>query len=119
VPIPDYQTLMLPLLEVSGDGQVHTNVKAVEQLAAKFALTERERRELLPSGRQAKFDNRMGWATWYLKKAGLLETAGRGRFKITERGREVLRGKQARINVAFLRQFPEFAAFKEKPRQQS
>jgi restriction system protein len=71
--IPDYQSVMLPLLRVASDGKEHTKSEAVESIAVELNLTDEERKELLPSGRQATFDNRVGWANTYLKKAGLLE----------------------------------------------
>jgi restriction system protein len=91
--IPDYQSIMLPLLKFASDGLEHSLRETIEALADKFGLTGDERSELLPSGQQAVFDNRVGWARTYLKKAGLLETTRRGYYKITERGQEVLRKK--------------------------
>ena len=70
--VPDYQSLMLPLLVYASDGIEHCLREAIEALAVQFSLTPDERRELLPSGRQATFDNRVGWSRTYLKKAGLL-----------------------------------------------
>src|ERR1035441_2415284 len=109
--IPDYQTLMLPLLKIAADGKEHTKREALNQLAAQFGLTEEERKELLPSGNQEVFDNRLGWARTYLKKAGLIQYIQRGHFQITNRGQSVLTQNPAVINVAFLRQFPEFLEF--------
>ncbi len=111
VTIPDYQSLMLPLLIYASDGNEHSLRDAIEALATKFSLTPDERREVLPSGRQATFDNRVGWSRTYLKKAGLLTSPKRSYFQITQRGQEVLAQKPASINVAFLRQFPEFIEF--------
>ncbi len=88
--IPDYQNLMLPLLKILRDGQEHSLSEVIETLANELQLTDEDRKELLPSGKQAKFDNRVGWARTYLKKAGLLESTGRGKFCITERGLELL-----------------------------
>ena len=84
--IPDYQTVMLPLLRVGADGQEHSLREAIESLANEFGLSDEERKELLPSGGQATFDNRVGWARTYMKKAGLLESPRRGYFRITDRG---------------------------------
>jgi restriction system protein len=109
--IPDYQTLMLPLLKTAADGNVHTKREALTQLAQQFGITDEELKELLPSGNQAVFDNRLGWARTYLKKAMLIEYPLRGQFQITERGKCVLAKNPAFINVAFLRQFPEFLEF--------
>jgi restriction system protein len=111
MPIPDYQTLMLPLLKLAEDGKVHTKRNAVTELAAQFGVTEEERKELLPSGNQAVFDNRVGWARTYLKKALLISYVQRGQFQITERGQSVLAKSPPRIDVAYLRQFPEFLEF--------
>ncbi len=88
--IPDYQTLMLPVLKLASDGQEHKFAHAIEHLAQEFGLTDDERNELLPSGTQAVFNNRVGWARSYLKQAGLLNAPRRGFFNISERGRELL-----------------------------
>jgi restriction system protein len=114
--IPDYQSIMLPLLKFAGDGEEHSLREAIEALADEFSLTDEERKELLPSGRQATFDNRVGWARTYMKKAGLLESTKRGYFQITERGLDVLKQNPPEINNAFLRQFPEFIEF-QTPKQ--
>lgn len=111
--VPDYQSIMLPLLTIAGDGQEHSLREVIEALASQFSLTTDDRKELLPSGRQAKFDNRVGWARTYLKKAGLLESPGRGTFRITERGVEVLQSDLPQISAKFLRQFPEFVEFQK------
>lgn len=108
---------MLPLLELARDGKEHSIQEAVEYLAKRFNLTEQDRRELLPSGKQKVLDNRTGWARTYLKKAGLLETPRRTIFEITKRGLEVLDKKPAKINVAYLAQFPEFLEFKSLKRE--
>ena len=83
----------------------------IEDLSARFKLSESDRKELLPSGTDTIFDNRVGWARTYLKKAGLIQYVRRGYFQITDRGRTVLSKKPAKIDVAFLRQYPEFAEF--------
>ena len=117
--IPDFQTIMLPLLTLSSDGEVYYIHDAVNQLADQFELTEEERTKLLPSGQQPIFYNRVGWARTYLKKAGLLEDPKRGYFQITGRGREVLVDNPARIDMKFLRQFPEYIEFRETIRETS
>jgi restriction system protein len=78
--IPDYQSIMLPLLRLAADGVVHKYRDAVESLARHFALSNDERREFLPSGKQPTFDNRVGWARTYMTKAGLLSSPKRGQF---------------------------------------
>ncbi len=109
--IPDFQTIMLPLMEFAGDGQEHSLRETIDALADQFGLTPDERKELLPSGRQEVFDNRVGWARTYLAKAGLLEKTRRSHYAISARGRGVLARNPDRIDVKFLRQFEEFRAF--------
>lgn len=110
--IPDYQTVMLPLLRFAVDQQEHSLREAIDKLAEEFGLTDEERKELLPSGQQEVFMNRVGWARTYMKKAGLLESTRRGYFKVTERGLKVLRQDLARIDINFLEQFEEFRQFR-------
>jgi restriction system protein len=110
--IPDYQSCMLPLLNFYGDGNDHTFRESVESLAKQFKLTDEERNELLPSGQQEIFDNRIGWARTYMKKAILIESPKRGINKITARGLDVLKQKPSRIDVNFLMQFDEFQEFR-------
>lgn len=114
--IPDYQTLMLPLLKIVGDGIVHTNRDVVNQLAVQFGVSEAERKELLPSGKQEVFDNRVGWARTYVKKALLIDSVQRGQFRITERGMKVLAESPERIDVTYLSRFPEFVEFQRPAR---
>jgi restriction system protein len=102
---------MLPLLELSADGQEHKVSDATQALSDAMNLTAEERQLTLPSGRQAAMANRVGWARTYLTKAGLLDSPRRGSFVITGRGRKVLADKPGQINVRFLRQFPEFLEF--------
>lgn len=116
--IPDYQSCMLPLMRLVSDGQDHSLTEAVDKLALGFRLTEDERRELLPSGRQPKLDNRVGWAKTYLQKAGLLEAAGRAEFRITTRGIATMQQNPAAINDKFLMRFPEYIEFKRRSNKQ-
>ena len=110
--IPDYQSIMLPLLKLAGDGEVHRFRRAIDALADHFKLSDEERRDLLPSGAQATFDNRVGWAKTYMMKAGLLESPKRGMFKIADRGKKVLDENPETINVPYLEQFEEFLEFR-------
>src|SRR5919106_882926 len=111
--VPDFQTLMLPLLELAGDGQQHTSAEAVESLAQRFQLSSDDRGQLLQNG-QPRFNNRVGWTTTYLKKAGLLQAVGPGRFQLTDRGRDVLASPPSAIDVAFLEsRFPEMSEFRK------
>src|ERR1700680_2126073 len=112
--IPDYQTCMLHLLRLASDGAEHTLKDAVPALADIFHLTDAERTELLPSGQQAVFHNRVAWANTYLKKAGLLCAPRRGVFMIADRGKSVLAQNPPKIDLKLLEQFPEFLAFKAK-----
>jgi restriction system protein len=109
--IPDYQSLMLPLLRYIGDQKEHHLRETIDALAHQYKLTGEEQKELLPSGQQSIFDNRVGWARTYMKKAGLIESVKRGYFKITERGLQVLKEEPNEINVRFLKRFPEFVEF--------
>lgn len=111
--IPDYQTVMLPLLRFLRDGKEHNIGEVVESLADEFDLSPDERQQLLGSGQQTVIRNRAGWARTYLKKAGLIASTRRGFFRITERGQAVLASKPERIDLKYLEQFPEFVAFRE------
>ena len=111
MPIPDYQTCMLPLLVFLSDKQEHSIRETIDHLAKNFNLSDQERKELLPSGQQAIFKNRVGWARTYLGKAGLLESTRRGYFRITQRGLEVLGKKPDKITKKYLEQFDEFQSF--------
>lgn len=121
MPIPDYQTIMLPLLQSAADGKGHSLAETVDSLAMEFRLSPAELTELLPSGQQEVFKNRVGWARTYLKKAGLLETPRRGLIVITEAGRAALAENPGRIDVQYLRRFPAFLEFQapKKPMENS
>jgi len=106
--IPDFQTVMLPLLQLASDGKEHILREAGERLAIEFNLSEEEKSQLLPSGRQPIFYNRVSWAKVYLQQAGLLLSPRRGCFQISEKGQQVLANKPERINIKFLETFPEF-----------
>jgi restriction system protein len=119
MPIPDFQSVMLPLLQLAGDGSEHRFRDAVEKLATHFALTDEERGELLPSGTAPTFDNRLGWARTYLKQAGLLESPKRGFFQITGRGKDLLAQGPAKIDLELLERFEEYRAFRSRRREAS
>ncbi len=114
MPVPGYQDLMLPLLQLAADGQEHTITDAIDTLADQFALSDAERELMLPSGTQTQLYNRCTWALTYLTKSLLLNKSARGRFKIAPRGETALRTKPTRIDHAFLMQFQEFREFKQK-----
>jgi restriction system protein len=107
MPVPDFQSMMLPLLRFAGDGQEHKLRDGIEFIADHFKLSPEDREELLPTGNQTRLDNRVGWARTHLKKAGLLDLVRRGVFLITPRGREVLQQNPPALNLKFLDQFPE------------
>lgn len=111
--LPDYQSLMLPILRFAGEqpGEV-TGAAATEAIAAKLNLSEADLRHMLPSGTQSTITNRVSWAVVYMKKARLLESTRRGYFRITERGADFLKTKPERIGLADLDKFEEFKAFK-------
>ena len=111
--IPDYQICMLPFLRFLSDQQEHALREAEDTLAKEFQLSPVERSELLPSGQQRVFTNRIAWARTYLKKAGLLEAPKRAVCKITERGLQALASNPVRIDAKYLEQWPEFIAFRD------
>ena len=112
--VPDYQSLMLPLLQFAGEKKDETSTgEAVEVLAMKLALTDHDLKEMLPSGIQSTFVNRVGWASTYMKKAGLLEATRRGYYRVTSRGQELLKKQPRAVNVKLLKQYPEFMAFQQ------
>jgi Mrr N-terminal domain len=108
--IPDYQSLMLPLLKHAAHGETRVRDVAGE-LADEFGLTAEERDELLPSGRQQVFNNRIHWAKFYMAKAGLIDQTQHGRFIASERGRELLARNPATINLDTLLEYPAFREF--------
>src|SRR6058998_1681974 len=105
---------MLPLLRISADGQEHRLAEARGVLASEFKLSDADREELLPSGRQSRFANRVAWAKVYLQQAGLLLSPRRGHFQISDRGQELLKAPPARIDIKFLEQYPDFAEFRRR-----
>jgi len=113
MPIPDYQSLMLPVLEASADGEVRIGA-VVDMLADRLGLTPEERSALLSSGKRTIFSNRVHWAKSYLSKAHLVEITRRGYFRITSRGQKVLQSSPQKIDVKFLMQFEEFRQFRER-----
>lgn len=113
--IPDFQTLMLPLLKVTSTHAEIAVQDARNVLADEFALTDEEREQLLPSGRQRTFSNRVAWAAVYLAQAGLLSRPARGRVQITTEGRAVLAAPPDRITIRFLEQYPAFKEFRTRP----
>ncbi len=116
--IPDFQSIMLPLLKIISDGREYQTREIINKIADEFNLSEEDRKKLLPSGTQPIIDNRVGWAKSYMKNAGLLESPKRGYVKISDRGIGVLKQNPKRIDIQFLDQFPEFVDFRS-PTQES
>jgi restriction system protein len=115
--VPDYQSLMLPVLSVCPpNGEIYIGA-VVDRLAEQLGLTPEDRAELLPSGKQTLFSNRVHWSKTYLNKAGLIESTRRGHFKITARGQQVIDSHPKRIDNLFLSQFDEFRQFRERSSQ--
>ena len=117
MPIPDFQTVMLPLLVHLRDGREHANADTLDALALHFRLTEDERTQLLPSGRQSIFINRVAWAKSHLKAGGLIESPRRGFYKIAPRGVDVLNANPNRVDLRLLKQFPEYIEFRKAKRE--
>ena len=108
--IPDFQSLMLPLLKLMQDGQERIQSDIRDALAQQFSVSYAERSELLASGRQGRFNNRVGWAKSYLVMAGLLTPTSRGKCRIANAGQQVLQQKPSKIDIHYLSQYPEFIA---------
>ena len=105
--VPDFQTLMRPLLVIVEDGQQHDIATVRERLADQFELSAEDREERIPSGRVTRLQNRVGWAATYLYRCGLLDRPRRAHYRITQRGREVLSANPDRVDLSVLEQFPE------------
>lgn len=112
MPIPDFQTLMLPLLEILGDNHEHLMKDVYSKLGDRFDLTEEERTLQSLNSHNIVFNNRVGWTKTHLKKAGLLENTSRGVIKITSRGLDVLKQRPSRIDMNFLVQFDDYKTFR-------
>lgn len=113
MPVPDFQTIMRPLLTLHADGQEHEVAATRTGVADHFDLSPEDRAERIPSGRVTTLQNRVGWAAMYLFRAGLLERPRRAHYKITERGREMLKQHPERIDLSVLKQFEEFEEFRK------
>lgn len=101
-------------MKLYGDGKEHDRNEVLMKLGLEFCLSDAEMAEMLPSGRQGRFDNRVAWSKSHLKQAGVFESAGRGLHRITKRGFEVLKKSPARIDIKFLDQFDEYKAFRAR-----
>jgi len=117
--VPDFQSFFKPLLGVAADGKEHSMKEARELIAKRMNIPDADLRELLPSGTQTKFDNRIAWAKSYFVQANVLESPKRGWFRITERGQALHKKGHDRIDVKILNQFPEFVEFHTSKTDQS
>ncbi len=111
--VPDYQSLMLPLLKFAAGKDEITTGEAVDTLGVQLHLTDEDLSQMLPSRAQSTFANRVGWAATYMKKAGLLESTRRAHYRITARGLDLLRREPPAISVRLLQQYPEFIEFQQ------
>ncbi|MGD0884892.1 MAG: restriction endonuclease [Thermodesulfovibrionales bacterium] len=109
--VPDFQSFFKPLLDIAGDGKEHSIKEARELIATRMNITGEDLKELLSSGTQTKFDNRVAWAKSYFVQAKVFESPRRGYFRITERGQDLLKKGHDRIDVKLLNQYPEFVEF--------
>ncbi len=114
--IPDFQSLMLPLLRSLADGSEHSTQETLDALAEELSLTEADVTQPMPSRKAPLFTNRVAWAKLHLKRAGLIDSPRRGVYRLTERGRAVLRTPPNRLNLAYLAQFPEYVEFRARSR---
>lgn len=112
MPIPDFQTIMLPLLKLMGDGKEHTSKEIREVIAKSFHLSNEELNEKLPNNKKPVYLNRVAWALAHIKGAGLIENINRGGYRITNRGKDVLNSKINKIDMKYLHQFPDYYEFK-------
>lgn len=109
--VPDFQSFFKPLLEIASDRNEHSLAETRSLIAKQMQLTDEDLNELLPSGTQTKFDNRIAWAKSYFIQAKVLESSKRAYFKITDRGLELLKQNHSRIDIKILNQYPEFLEF--------
>lgn len=117
MPIPDFQAIMLPMLEYLSDGRTRTIGDLYDHLSLHFKLSDLEKKEMLPSGKQPIFNNRVGWARTYMKKAGLLDSPQRGEVKITKIGKDLLLTKPQKISIKILDQYPGFTEYHRQKKQ--
>lgn len=117
--IPDFQTLMRPILAAHKERTEWERGPLRERLADEFSLTSDERGEMLPSGRQRRFDNRVAWSTTHLFQAGLLDRPRRGVTRLTDRGRDVLARNADRVDMVVLNDFEDYRNFRHRSRDDS
>jgi restriction system protein len=114
MPVPDFQTLMLPVLQEYADGKERVSREVRDKVATRLKLSAEDIAETLPTSPQTRLANRVAWAHSYLKQAGLLESPRRGHYQVTERGRQVLAAPPPRIDIHFLERYPDFQEFRAR-----
>ncbi|CAN5491603.1 restriction endonuclease [soil metagenome] len=114
--VPDFQTIMLPLLEMLGDGNEHSLSEMLARLGTSLNLSDDDLKERIPSGVQTRLYNRICWSTTHLKKAAIIDNTGRGRFRITSRGLELLQKHLKKIDLSLLNTYPEYIEFRQLSR---
>lgn len=114
--IPDFQSLMRPVLDAHMDGQPLRTAEVRDRVAAKVGITDDDRKIMLPSGGSPLYTNRVAWAVTHLAQAALLDRPGRGVTQLTPRGRAVLRDCPARVDMTVLMKFPEYLEFRNRTR---
>ena len=102
--IPGFQSIMLPLLKIASDESEHNHAEVRDSLGIQFKISDSEKEEMLPSGKQARFSNRVAWAIVYLRRAGLIENSSRGIFHITVQGLDLLKTNPNKIDIKLLKQ---------------
>jgi len=112
--IPDFQTLMRPLLDELSDGSVRRTRDLVGAMSDRFDLPEEERAAMLPSGKQRRMDNRVNWSISHLFQAGLVDRPARGQVTITAAGRDVLAAHTDRVDMSVLRGFDSYREFRSR-----
>lgn len=117
--IPDFQSVMRPILNLLADNQERPSAWLYTQIAAEFHLSQQEREDLLPSKRQPILNNRVAWALFHMKSAGLVEASRRGIYKITARGSQTLLKHPERVDMRVLALFPEYVAMRDKTKEAS
>ncbi len=115
MPVPDFQSLMLPVLRALADGKDAPVGKVRERVAAAERLTDKDLREMLPSGRQPVFTNRVAWALAYLLRAALVERERRGVYRVAAEGEHLLAEPPSRLDISYLRRFPAFVGGEKEP----
>ena len=114
MPVPDYQSLMLPTLKAFASGREPSLSQVRERIASSEGLSAEDVREMLPSGRQSVFANRVSWAVIYMERAGLLERVRRGVYRLTQEGERLLSRKPSRIDLNLLEEYPDFAEWSQR-----